>query len=303
MAPLQSRSPGLIINADDLGIHPNINAGIISAYRKGTLSSCTMLVTTPYLEETVRDFVRPALLPIGIHLSLTLGKSIAPLAKVHDLVDELRNFRASAGKLICSKLTQNSSLMTQIRCELESQLALACDYGLRATHVDSHQHVHMNPAIFSLLEEILPRYGIHRLRYCREEIALSSVATDPLLLVRRFNFAKWALLRWRSGQLKPSLAGNDNFVGILGSGAMTNALLLAAISNAASSSVTEICTHPGYPAPANAIIYPQPNYNDFIASPARQREHDALLDAEIENMIRKRKLLLRAFDGTPKLVH
>ena len=38
--------PGLIVNADDLGIHPSINAGIISAYRRGILTSCTMLMTT-----------------------------------------------------------------------------------------------------------------------------------------------------------------------------------------------------------------------------------------------------------------
>ena len=48
----------------------------------------TMLMTTAYLEETVRDCVRPAVLPIGIHLSLTLGKAVASAAQVPDLVDE-----------------------------------------------------------------------------------------------------------------------------------------------------------------------------------------------------------------------
>ena len=48
-------APGIIINADDLGIHPSINAGILSAYRNGILTSSTMLVTTDFLEETLRD--------------------------------------------------------------------------------------------------------------------------------------------------------------------------------------------------------------------------------------------------------
>src|SRR5258708_19760601 len=82
----QSLPPGLIVNADDLGIHPSINAGILSAFRNGILSSCTMLMTTPYLEETVRDYVRPATLPIGIHLSLTLATPVAPWTQVPDLI-------------------------------------------------------------------------------------------------------------------------------------------------------------------------------------------------------------------------
>jgi predicted glycoside hydrolase/deacetylase ChbG (UPF0249 family) len=53
-------APGLIVNADDLGIHPAINAGILSAYRSDILTSGTMLMTTAYVNETLRDVVRPA---------------------------------------------------------------------------------------------------------------------------------------------------------------------------------------------------------------------------------------------------
>src|SRR5262245_1064859 len=151
---------GLIINADDLGIHPNIDAGILSAYRHGLLTSCTMLVTTPYFEQTVRDFVRPAALPIGIHLSLTLGKAAAPLGEVPDLVDAAGNLKLSAGRLIASNLSRTPELVAQVRREIEAQLGRARDCGLRPTHADSHQHVHMNPTIFTMLEEVLLRYGI-----------------------------------------------------------------------------------------------------------------------------------------------
>ena len=57
---LDKLPPGLIINADDLGIHPAINAGILSAYEQGIVSSATLLVTTPYLVETIEKIVRPS---------------------------------------------------------------------------------------------------------------------------------------------------------------------------------------------------------------------------------------------------
>ncbi len=289
--------PGLIINADDLGIHPNINAGILSAYRYGLLTSCTMLMTTTYLEQTVREFVRPAVLPIGIHLSLTLGRATAPIAAVPDLVDDQGNLRLSAARLICSQLTNGNYLVAQIRRELESQLALALDCGLRPTHADSHQHVHMNPAIFAVLEEVLPRYGVDRLRYCREPFPTFIFGTDPATLIRRFNFAKWGLLRWRSLQMQPQLICNEDFIYLC---AMTKKVLMAAIARASTARSTEICVHPGFPAPTDEVFYPQPGYNAFISSSARQIEHDILLDADLADLLRRRGLALRAFDGRPK---
>ena len=76
----------VIINADDLGVHPGTDAGIIDAYSQGVLTSATLLMTTPWLEDAVRR-AKAVGLPIGIHLSLTLGQSRAGKAAVPDLVD------------------------------------------------------------------------------------------------------------------------------------------------------------------------------------------------------------------------
>jgi predicted glycoside hydrolase/deacetylase ChbG (UPF0249 family) len=301
MSSPESLPPGIIINADDLGIHPSINAGILSAYRRGLLTSCTMLVTTPFFEQTVREFVRPAILPIGIHLSLTLGRATAPSTKIPDLVDEAGNFKLSAARLICSKFASSNGLIAQIQCELRSQLALALDCGLRPTHADSHQHIHMNPAIFAVLEQLLPRHGVDRVRYCREQFPTSVFTLDPLALARRFNLAKWGLLYWRSRQIPQHLPGNDRFFGILYSGAITKKALHMAITRASTNQSTEICIHPGFPASKGQAFYPRASYNSFISSSARQMEHDVLLDAEAFDLLRKRGLVLRAFDGAPKV--
>jgi predicted glycoside hydrolase/deacetylase ChbG (UPF0249 family) len=294
--------PGLIVNADDLGIHPRINAGILSAYRRGILTSCTMLMTTAYRDQTVRDFVRPRALPIGIHLSLTLGAAVAPHAAVPDLVDHDGNLKLAADRLILSgfKGERGTGLLGQIRREFEAQLALARDCGLQPTHADSHQHVHMNPVIFRLVEELLPRFGIDRLRYSREAFHGFVLGPDLPDVLRRNNLAKWALLRWRAAGLHPGLATTDDFFGVLYSGAATKRALTGLLRRAAPERSLEICIHPGFPAPKEVRDYPRPGYNAFISAAARQNEHDVLTDPDVAALLRERRLALRSFDGATK---
>ncbi len=294
--------PGLIVNADDLGIHPDINAGILSAYRNGILTSCTMLMTTEYLDETVRDYVRLAELPIGIHLSLTLGRSLSPASEVPNLVDDEGNLKLSAEKILLSSYESaaGQNLLRQMRREFEAQLGCARDCGLQPTHADSHQHIHTHPAIFALLEGLLPRFGIRRLRFCREPFWTFVIGADLLPIARRLNPAKWALLRWRSGQIKRHLGGNDDLFGVLYSGVVGKSSLLALVNNVAVDRSTEVCIHPGFPAPKGVRYYPRRGYNDFITSNARKMEHDILVDEDVQAAVRRRGLVLRAYDGQAK---
>lgn len=295
-------TPGIIINADDLGIHPRINAGILSAYCNGILTSSTMLVTTDFLEETLRDYVRPSVMPIGIHLSLTLGKAVAPVDDVPDLVDERGYLNLTAKRLLLASFegSTGAKLLAQIRKEFEAQLGRARDGGLRPTHADSHQHVHMNPTLYKLVEDLLPRFGVDRLRLSREPFPWFALGRDLAIGVGRLNPAKWAVLRWRAASIRPRLTINDDFFGVMHSGLMGRSTLFRIIGTASDAKTVEICMHPGFPASPSEQPYPEAEYNRFISSPARQIEHDALLDEEITTLLRQRRLTLRGYDGKEK---
>lgn len=297
-----SLPPGLIVNADDLGMHPRINAGILSAYRHGILTSCTMLMTTAYFDETIRDYVRPQALPIGIHLSLTLGKAVAPHSEVPDLIDESGNLKLGADRLILGSFKDESgvALLAQIRREFAAQLARARDHGLHPTHADSHQHVHMNPVIFRLVEELLPHFGIDRLRFSRETFHAFVLGPGLSDVIKRNNLAKWALLRWRAARSAPTLASTDDFFGVLNSGKVTPRAMSALLRRAAPERSLEICIHPGFSAPKDVNDYPRANYNAFISAAARQTEHDVLTDPNLAALVRERGLVLRSFDGAIK---
>lgn len=297
-------SPGLIINADDLGIHPAINEGILSAYKHGVLTSATMLVTTPYLEQTVLECVRPTGLPVGLHLSLTLGKAISPPSQVPDLVNVNGEFKLNASEFF-SLRGGNSSLtyrlLPQIRLELDAQLSLASDYGINATHADSHQHVHMAPAIFQLVEELLPNYGIRRLRLCRESITFKIARNSLIQAVKRNNLAKLAALWLCDKQNKPRLATTDRFFGVFQSGAMTKSAFIAILDSIGRHESVEIGLHPGFPAKSfDFADNLRPAFKTFIGSMARQIEHDLLVAGDVHELITSRGYALRDFDGRRK---
>ena len=63
----------LIINADDFGIHTEVNHAVINAHKKGILTSTSLLASGPAFEEAVELAKGCPKLGIGIHLCLVGG--------------------------------------------------------------------------------------------------------------------------------------------------------------------------------------------------------------------------------------
>lgn len=69
----------LIINADDFGLHPLINKGIIEGHQKGMITSTSIMPSAPYFKEAANLAAQNPELGIGIHLTLVGG--VAPVLK------------------------------------------------------------------------------------------------------------------------------------------------------------------------------------------------------------------------------
>ena len=69
----------LIINADDFGLHPLINKGIIEGHQKGMITSTSIMPGAPYFKEAANLAAQNPELGIGIHLTLVGG--VAPVLK------------------------------------------------------------------------------------------------------------------------------------------------------------------------------------------------------------------------------
>jgi hypothetical protein len=157
----------------------------------------------------------------------------------------------------------------------------------------------MNPAIFAVVEELLPRFGIERVRVSREAVSLRAAA-GALGRGQPINLAKLALLRFVARRIRPRLATTDGFFGVIDTGKVTKPAIMTAIAGLPADRSLEMCVHPGFPVPADEATYRQADVTAWIISPARQVEHDALVDAEVAELVRRRGIALRSYDGREK---
>jgi predicted glycoside hydrolase/deacetylase ChbG (UPF0249 family) len=279
---------GLIINADDFGVHPSINAGILSAYASGVVSSLSLMVTMPQLDEACRD-LQASGAPAGLHLCLTQGRAISAPESVPDLVDETGIFRQGAIRLLMLGVRgEFGTLLRQVRDEFAAQFALAKDHGISLTHVDSHQHIHMNPAILSVVQELAPRFGVYRIRWSYELAwPLFMLAGMDQAILRR-NHLKWLFLRWLARSTSAPATTTESFLGVIHSGVMSKQVLLGLLRRLPATNSTEICIHPGFPPAFAKGAAGDPSAPDrFTISHFRQMEHDALVDPEVADVIRR----------------
>ncbi|WP_336998118.1 chitin disaccharide deacetylase [Leclercia sp. M50] len=143
----------LIVNADDFGLSKGQNYGIVEACRHGVVTSTTAMVNGEAIEHAAalsRDLPD---LGVGMHFVLTLGM---PLTAMPGLTRE-----GVLGKWIWEMAEEGTLPLEEIARELDCQFNRFVDlFGREPTHIDSHHHVHMIPAIFPLVAEFARRKGV-----------------------------------------------------------------------------------------------------------------------------------------------
>jgi predicted glycoside hydrolase/deacetylase ChbG (UPF0249 family) len=288
--------PRLIVNADDLSIHPLIDEGIKLAYINGIVTSTTMLVTTEFCEKTVDNIVKPTGIPVGLHLNLTMGTSCANPELIPDLVDENQCFKYTPIRLYKDLFVRKADpkLLSQVYIELESQFKKSADIGVSFTHFDSHQNVHFIPVVFNMIKQIASRYGFSKARMGRELLYDYGVYDQKISMIRRKNPLKWFVTRYCMSKIRHGLVSSDFFFGILCSGILSKKTVIKFMRCLIQDATYEMAIHAGLAVKRSECIY-RSNFNDFICSPARKKEYEITIDEEIKEQIKKEKIELISY--------
>lgn len=146
----------LICNADDFGHSKGINLGIIEAFQNGIVRSTTMMAGMPGFEHAVRLYQENPELCIGVHLTLTAGKSVGGIYKT--ITDETGHFlhlpeiekRAKTGELDTS----------EVEHEYEAQIEKIRAAGIHFDHFDSHHHTHNLPGNVDVFLKLAKKYDV-----------------------------------------------------------------------------------------------------------------------------------------------
>jgi hopanoid biosynthesis associated protein HpnK len=211
----------VIFNADDFGASPQVNEAVMRAHSHGMLMSTSLMVTGDAAADAVALARHTPTLAVGLHLVLVQGRAALAHRDIPHLVDSNGNFSDDAlraGLVYFFDRRARKELALEIAAQFERFAAT----GLPLSHVDGHLHLHVHPAIFSLLIPLAETYGAAGLR----------IPSDDLLLALRYDRrgmvtkTAWAVAlglvnRWCRHQLRGhQLLSANHVYGVMQSGQM-----------------------------------------------------------------------------------
>lgn len=263
----------LIVNADDFGLCREITTGILRAYAEGIVTSTSVVVNGRFFREGLQP-LKDSGIDAGIHLTFTGGES--PVSgRVRGLVDGKGLFFGSYRNVI-PRLMLGRFDPGALRKELEAQVSMLADSGIRISHMDSHQHLHVLPGVRDIVMDIARRFKIKWIRVPRSS----------------GNGMKDRVMRRLGNTLRTQLADNGlrftaGFRGFERGGHM-NERVLSSILPGIADGVTELMVHPGLDASA---------WYDW--GYAWEEELQALTAGRIKSLIRQEGIVLTTFKDVP----
>jgi predicted glycoside hydrolase/deacetylase ChbG (UPF0249 family) len=213
----------LVVNADDFGASPERNDGILEAHRTGIVTAASVLVTGAAWEDAVRR--RPETLDLGIHVDLSEGVPLVREQKTLTGPDGRFWGKAEARRRADAGLFDP----VEVGREVLAQIDRLIEAGVRPSHLDGHQHLHVWGTLAEPVARAALARGIRWIRCPEEDLGLPCRAA-PL---------------FRSRGLR-----SLHFVGSTLVGRMSEAALLELLERLPEEDA-ELMVHPGHAGAAN----------------------------------------------------
>lgn len=132
----------LLVNCDDFGMHPAINAAVVESIEEGIAASCSLMTVCPAATDAMRLLRRHSAIPFGVHLTLVCESShlrwgpLSPADTVPSLLDPSGTFfePTPAGRAALLERARTDEIETEFRAQIDA----VADAGLSPTHLDFH---------------------------------------------------------------------------------------------------------------------------------------------------------------------
>ena len=264
----------LIVNADDFGYSEEINKGIIESHLNGIVTSTSMIVNMPGFKSAVKSAKKHPSLDIGIHLNLTEGKPL-----LNSLLAVKGKFSGSYLNFILNKYPEE-----EIEVELEAQITKLKSAGIKISHIDGHQHIHVFPNVFKIIINLAKKHNIKYIRIPDEKrvSVLDKVFSASIYdgqLIKNIALSVLSLNKKRI--LKENgLKTTDNFYGVLSANQLTFTKM-ASVLKQVEEGLSELICHPG-----------NENYDNYLN---RIREKKILTHENIKQLIKDQNIKLTNF--------
>lgn len=256
----------LIFNADDFGFTSDVNEGIVEAHRHGVLTATTLMANGDAFEHAVGCAKNTPSLDIGVHLVLVQGESISRPGR--PLPATLQGL---AGALIRREIDVYDEAAAQVRRILGA--------GIQPSHIDTHKHTHLFPAVLEAVAKIAKEF---RIPWVRRPFDYGTGATAGL--IRQAVTTGMKLMRPRFAKTLSGMRMTDHFTGFGLTGTLDSAAMIETLKTLPPG-LTEFMCHPGKCGPELQAATTR-------LKESRQLELAALMSPEVRRVIDERGIVL-----------
>ena len=143
----------LIINADDFGLCDGVSLGILTAHKKGILTSTTCMMNMPDIRYHLEIAKNYPDLGLGVHLNITAG----PALTANSFSDENGHFFPRNHYPDFIPVVNKDELYNEWKAQIERFIAMT---GHMPTHLDSHHHIHLLPDYLPVALKLASEYHL-----------------------------------------------------------------------------------------------------------------------------------------------
>jgi hopanoid biosynthesis associated protein HpnK len=235
----------LIVNADDFGLTSGVNRGIVEAHERGIVTSATLMACGAKFQEAVDLASRTPQLSVGCHVLLVDASPVLELQKVSSLAfanSGTPKFRDSLVDFACRAAARRLN-EDEIEAEIMAQIRKLQTAGIKISHLDSHKHTHMFPAVFRPMLRAANKCGVPAVRNPFEPLLFAGTRNWK----RRFQLGILRSFRtsFRNALKEFGVITPDGCVGIVATGGLTLETFRQLIENLPEGT-WEFVSHPGY---------------------------------------------------------
>jgi predicted glycoside hydrolase/deacetylase ChbG (UPF0249 family) len=233
----------LIVNADDYGYFSCVSRGIVDAAKAGAITATGILANHPTLNEQLVWLNAVLQLDLGVHLNLTFNQPLTAVMRDH--LARWQGLFPNAYVMSWLIMTRKMAIKT-VREELCAQIE-ACQ-SKKLVFLNSHEHIHMLPALFPLVLELANAYNIPHIRLAQAEWVKPFTSAG---LIR--NTLMQAMQMANQRKIKTPI---PLFLGLSRSGRLDYQTLAHILPRLKAGHSYELMCHPGY-FDGNEIVEPK----------------------------------------------
>jgi predicted glycoside hydrolase/deacetylase ChbG (UPF0249 family) len=176
----------VIVNIDDVGMHKDETEASFGALKFGMVKSGSVMVPCPNFNQVMKHWKENPEIDFGIHLTLTCewGDKY-PWSPVLSQAD-VPSLYTSEGIMWrdVSEILQNAT-RKDINMELEAQINIILDAGLKPSHLDHHMDFYYHPVLFADVMRLSRKYDLPMRVWRRRRYKLPFIKNNLISLRRK----------------------------------------------------------------------------------------------------------------------